>query len=170
MPRKVVFRILGNPEAIDPTLPNFHVAGHLPAGENKIEFTGWLRSIVPVDHLEVICNGNVVRDLKLNGNPQSADEKGTVSISQTGCVLRASSNKPEHPELDDYVYATTSPIYVREAGLVPKPMGDAAFFITWIDRLIETTKANGNWNTAAERVPVLRTLDAARQVYLCLQK
>src|SRR6202030_2952459 len=27
----------------------------LPAGENKVKFTAWLRSIVPIDHLEVIC-------------------------------------------------------------------------------------------------------------------
>ena len=40
----------------------------LPAGENKVKFTAWLRSFVPIDHLQVICNGEVVRDLKLNGD------------------------------------------------------------------------------------------------------
>jgi Tol biopolymer transport system component len=144
---------------------------NLPAGENKIGFTAWLRSFVPVDHLELICNGNVMRDLKLNGNDQSVDENDTISISQTGwCVLRASSDKPEHPVLDDYVYATTSPIYVRVAGSVPKPTADAAFFISWIDRLVETTKANKSWNTPAERASVLQMLDQARQVYVSLQK
>ena len=29
----------------------------LPAGENKVKFTAWMRSFVPIDHLEVICNG-----------------------------------------------------------------------------------------------------------------
>ena len=59
-----------------------------------------------------------MRDLKMNADRQSSDEKDTISISQSGwCVLRASSDKPEHPVLDDYVYATTSPIYVRVAGL-----------------------------------------------------
>ena len=37
----------------------------LPAGSHEVKFTAWLRSIVPVDHLEVICNGQVARDLKL---------------------------------------------------------------------------------------------------------
>jgi hypothetical protein len=144
---------------------------NLPAGENKIGFTAWLRSFVPVDHLELVCNGNVVRDLKLNGNHQSADENDTISISQTGwCVLRASSDKPEHPVLDDYVYATTSPIYVSVAGSAPKPTADAAFFISWIDRLVETAKANKSWNTTAERASVLQMLDQARQVYVSLQK
>ena len=143
----------------------------LPAHENKVEFTAWFRSFVPVDHLEVVCNGKVVNALKLSGDRQSSDLKGTIPISQTGwCVLRASSDKPEHPVLDDYVYATTSPIYVSVAGSVPKPADDAAFFIAWIDRLVEATKANKNWNTAAERVSVLQTLEQARRIYVGLLK
>ena len=78
--------------------------------------------------------------------------------------------RPEHPVLDDYVYATTSPIYVRVAGSTPRPTEDAAFFIAWIDRLAEAAKANQNWNTEAEKTAVLQTLDQARQVYFSLQK
>src|SRR5277367_2068834 len=89
----------------------------LPPGENKVLFTAWLSSFVSVDRLELVCNGRVVRDLKPNGNRQATDVKGTISISQTGwCVLRASTDKPEYPVLDDYVYATTSPIYVNVEG------------------------------------------------------
>lgn len=143
----------------------------LPTGESKVAFKAWLRSIVPVDHFEVVCNGRVVRDLKLGGDRQSANAEGTIPISETGwCVLRASSDKPEHPVLDDYVYATTSPIYVSVAGSNPKPAEDAAFFISWIDRLAEAAKANQNWNTTVEKDSVLQTLDQARQVYINLQK
>jgi desulfoferrodoxin (superoxide reductase-like protein) len=71
--------------------------------------------------------------------------------------------------LDDYVYATTSPIYINVEGSVPKP-ADAAFFIAWIDRLVATTKENRNWNTTAERDSVLQILDEARQVYGRLQR
>jgi len=143
----------------------------LPAGENKVQFTSWLRSFVSVDHFEVVCNGRVLRESKLDGNRQTADVKDTITISQTGwCVLRASSDQPEHPVLDDYVYATTSPIYVTVEGSDPKPADDAAFFVSWIDRLIETTKANQNWNTASERASVLQMLEHARQVYVGLQK
>ena len=139
----------------------------LPAGENKVMFTSWLRSFVPVDHLELVCNGRVVRDLKPNVDRQSTDVKGTVSISQTGwCVLRASSDQPEHPVLDDYVYATTSPIYVSVDGSIPKPADDSAYFIAWIDRLAQATKTNEKWNATAERASVLQMLEQARQVYV----
>lgn len=143
----------------------------LPAGENKVRFTAWLRSFVPVDHLELICNGKVAQSLKLDGDRQSANVTDTVSIAQSGwCVLRASSDKPEHPVFDDYIYATTSPIYVSMAGSTPESADDAAYFINWIDRLAEMAKANSNWNTSAERDSVLHTLDRARQVYVGLQK
>jgi TolB protein len=144
---------------------------NLPAGENKISFTAWLRSFVPVDQLDLVCDGKVVRDLKLNADRQSADISGSVPISQTGwCLLRASSDKPEHPVLDDYVYATTSPIYVKVSGSDPKPVEDAAFFIAWIDRLSDAAKANTDWNTGEEKASVLQMLNQARQVYVDLQK
>ncbi|MBV8672718.1 MAG: CehA/McbA family metallohydrolase [Acidobacteriaceae bacterium] len=143
----------------------------LPAGENKLEFTSWLRSFVPVDHLELICNGQVIRDLKLNNDRQSADVKGAISLSQSGwCVLRASSDNPEHPVLDDYVYATTSPIYIRVAGSAVRPQEDARYFIAWIERLVEAATASQNWNTTEEKLAVLQSLDRARQIYTGLLK
>ncbi len=41
---------------------------HLAASEHKIKFSAWLRSIVPVDHLEIICNGRMMRESKLTGD------------------------------------------------------------------------------------------------------
>ncbi len=138
----------------------------LPSGENKVKFTAWLRSFVPVDHLQVVCNGEVVRDLKLNQDKQAADVEDTIPISRSGwCVLRAWSEKAEHPVLDMYPYATTSPIYITVAGSHPKSTEDAAFFVAWIDRLIDGAKSNTDWNTEAEKKAVLQMLSSARGVY-----
>jgi TolB protein len=143
----------------------------LPAGENKVKFSVWLRSIVPVDHLEVICNGRVVRELKLSGDREAADVEDTIPLSQSGwCLLRVWSDKAEHPVLDDYPYATTSPIYVTVAGSAPKPREDAAYFVAWIDRMIEGAKSNRDWNTEAEKTSVLNLLQRAQTVYADLQK
>jgi TolB protein len=139
----------------------------LPAGENQVKIKATLRSIVPVDHLEVICNGEVARDLKLSGNRKSADIEDAIPISRSGwCLLRALSDQPEHPILDIYPYATTSPIYVSVAGSALRSPEDLAYFVKWIDRLTEATKANRDWNTEAEKTSVLDMLEKARQVYL----
>jgi TolB protein len=143
----------------------------LPAGEHKIKFTAWLRSIVPIDHLEVICNGRVVRDLKLSDDHESADVEGTIPISQSGwCLLRAWSDKAEDPVLDAYPYATTSPINLTVAGSVAKPAEDAAYFIAWIDRMIQDAKSSRDWNTEFEKISTLKLLEQARAVYVDLQK
>jgi TolB protein len=143
----------------------------LPAGENKVKLSAWLRSLVPVDHLQVICNGEVVRDPKLNGDRQSADATDTIPVSRSGwCILRAWSEKAEHPVLDLYPYATTSPVYVKVAGSNPKRQEDAAYFVAWIDRLIEAAKSNTDWNTQAEKTAVLNLLAYARKIYVDLGK
>ena len=143
----------------------------LPAGDNKVKFSAWLQSFVPVDHLQVVCNGKVAADLKLEGDRQSANVNDAVSLSQTGwCVLRAFSDKAEHPVLDDYVYATTSPVYVTVAGSTLKPAEDAAYFVKWIDRLIATAKSNQDWNTEAEKTAVLSLLNYARSIYAQMEK
>ena len=142
----------------------------LPAGENKVKFTAWLRSIVPVDHLEVICNGHLARELKLSGDRETVDVDDTISLSQSGwCLLRAWSEKAEHPVLDLYPYATTSPIYVKVDGSAAKPAEDAAYFIAWIDRMIEDAKSNRDWNTDAEKKSVLDLLNRARRIYFGLE-
>ena len=129
-----------------------------------------MRSIAPVDHLQIICNGNVVRDLKLAANRESADVSDTISISRSGwCLLRAYSEKPEHPILDLYPYATTSPIYVNAAGSAPNASDDAAYFLAWIGRLESAVQFNQDWNTAAEKAAVLKTLQDAKDVYKKLQ-
>ena len=143
----------------------------LPARENKMKFTAWLRSFVPIDHLQVICNGDVVRDLKINGDRETADVEDTIPLSRSGwCLLRAWSEKAEHPILDMYPYATTSPIYVTVAGSHPKHAEDAAYFIAWIDRMIDAAKSNPDWNTEAEKAAVLETLRSARKVYVQMEK
>ena len=143
----------------------------LPAGQNKVKFNAWLRSIVPIDHLEVICNGRVVRQLKLSGDRESADVEDAITVSQSGwCLLRTWSEKAEHPVLDAYPYATTSPVYVTVAGSAVKPAEDAAYFVAWIDRTIKDASSNRDWNTEAEKTSVLDLLNRARGIYVGLEK
>jgi hypothetical protein len=139
----------------------------LPVRENKVKFSAWLRSIVPVDHLQIVCNGQVASDLKLSSARESADITDAISISRSGwCVLRAYSDKAEHPILDDRVYATTSPVYVAVAGSTPRAPDDAAYFVAWIDRLITYAQGNQGWNKSAEKDAVLGLLNYARNTYL----
>ncbi len=131
-----------------------------------VPFTAKLRSIVPVDHFELVCNGRVAQTLKLEGARDSADVAGTLPLKESGwCVLRASSDNAEYPVLDNYVYATTSPVYVTIDGKAPRSPKDAKYFAAWIDRTIETTSQYPDWNSPAEKEYVLKRLLEAKDIY-----
>ena len=135
-----------------------------------VPFTAKLRSIVPLDHLEVVCNGRVAQTLKLAGARDSADVTGTLPLNESGwCVLRTSSDKAEYPVLDNYVYATTSPVYVTIGGMPPRSPEDAKYFAAWINRTIDITSKYPDWNSPAEREYVLKRLADAKAVYEKLQ-
>jgi TolB protein len=138
----------------------------LPAATNQVNFTAALRSIVPIQHLQVLCNGNVVREIALSGNRTTADAQGTVPISQSGwCILRAWNEKAELPVLDLYPYATTSPIYLSLGGQPTYSPKDAAYFVAWIDRLSQAASNYPDWRTTAEKQHVLKLLSDARAIY-----
>ncbi len=136
-----------------------------------VPFTAKLRSIVPVDHLEVVCKGKVAQTLKLDAARSSSEVSGTLPVSESGwCVLRASSDQAEYPVLDNYVYATTSPIYINVDGKMPHAPEDAKYFAAWIDRVTETTAAYPDWNSAQEKAYVLGRLAEAKKVYEKLEQ
>ena len=141
------------------------------AAQKSVKFTAGLRSIVAVDHLDLVCNGRVVRAFVKHSPIDHADLEGTIPLSSSGwCVLRAFSDAARYPVLDNYVYATTSPIYVTIAGAKPHSSEDAKYFAAWIDRITETTAAYPDWNNAAEKRSVLSRLAQAKSVFVGLEQ
>jgi TolB protein len=138
----------------------------LPTGTHDVKFKAWMRSIVPIDHLDLICNGKVARELKLTSNRDTADVEGSVPVTTSGwCLLRASNDKATYPVLDLYPYATTSPIYIALEGSKLQAKNDASYFIAWIDRLTTTASSNQDWNSDKEKTAVMDQLSRARKVY-----
>jgi TolB protein len=142
----------------------------LDAAQRAVPFTAKLRSIVPVDHLEVVCKGKVAQTLKLDATRETVDTTGTIPVSESGwCVLRAWSDKAEYPVLDSYAYATTSPVYLTVGGKRAYSSKDAEYFEAWIDRTIEITGKYPDWNSPEEKAYVMKRLHQARAVFEHLQ-
>jgi Tol biopolymer transport system component len=140
------------------------------AAQQRVRFSVRLRSIVAVEHVELVCNGRVVRSFVTRKALDQGEFSGSIALTDSGwCVARASSDAGRYPVLDTYVYATTSPIYVTVAGHKPRSPGDARYFAAWIDRMTETTTAYPDWNSAAERRGVLDRLAQAKAVFVNMQ-
>jgi Tol biopolymer transport system component len=138
----------------------------LPAGGSAVALTASLRSIVAVDHLEVVCGSEVAKEIPLAGERDRADFVGTLPLDEPGwCVLRAWNEGPSALLLDSYPYATTSPIYVTVGGREARSEASDRYFLRWIERMRESVEAHTGWNDLREREDVLSMLDAAREVY-----
>jgi TolB protein len=138
--------------------------------QREIKFTVSLRSIAPVDRVELVCNGLVVKSFAVRAPIDQGDFSGSIGLSRSGwCVARASTDQSRYPVLDNYVYATTSPVYVTIAGRAPRSPADARYFAAWIDRVTEATSAYPDWNNPGEKHDVLERLARAKAVFVGLQ-
>jgi hypothetical protein len=118
---------------------------------------------VPIDHLELVQNGVVVRSLRLTGDRMSADFEGTLALEGTGWVLlRAWNDDANVYVLDAYPYATTNPVFYAAAGSVIHCGPDSDYLVKWIDRLEAAAQAHDGYNTAAEKDATLAEIRAAR--------
>jgi hypothetical protein len=160
-----------NAPLLDFSLGGQPLGGNLTlARAGPVPFSARLRSLVPLDHAQIVCNGRMVRELDLAGARTQLETRGTLPIGASGwCVLRAFSREAEYPILDNFVYATTSPVYVTVGGARPRSGEDARFFEAWIDHLAATTGAYPDWNSPDEKAAVLGELAKARAVYQALE-
>jgi hypothetical protein len=168
----------GKTFATNAPLLGLSIAGHtigdevkLSPGEHQLKYSAWLRSIVPLDRAEIVCNGRPVAELKLGTDRRRLDATGTLNIDSSGwCLLRAYGNGPVYPIFDNYPYATTGPIYFTMGTAGPRSPEDAAYFVWWIDQVIAAVSEHNDWNTDAERESVMDRLQRARAIYAAMQR
>ena len=135
----------------------------LPATGGPVRLHLVLNSIVPIDHLELVGNGEVVATIPLHGDRTHADTSVTLTVHRSGWyLLRAWSEQAREPILDIYPFGSTSPIYVSVGGAPVRNGVDAAYFLAWINRLEAAVEAHSGWNASAERREVLGRIQAAR--------
>ena len=128
-----------------------------------------LRSFVPVDHLELIHNGRVIKAFELTGDRRTFDAEGELQLDAGGwLVLRAWNDGADPLVMDIYPYATTSPIYLELPGGAPAAPADAAYFAAWMERVIGEATARDDYNTALEREATIGYLRQALERYRAL--
>jgi hypothetical protein len=159
----------GRTFATNGPLLGLEIAGQHPGAvmqlqAGRVPYRVALRSPVPVDHLELVQNGRVVRNFKLSGDRRSFDATAELAVDAGGWVLLRAWNDAADPlTLDLYPYATTSPIYVQMSGGAPSSPDDAEYFVAWLDRVIDDAAARDDYNTVAERSATIDYLREARE-------
>ena len=136
------------------------------AGGKELRYRGFMRSIVPVDHVELVQDGKVVALFDTDESGMHADIEGSVHITDDGwLLLRAWNDEPSPDVFDLYPYATTNPVFVDVAGAELSCGENAEYFIAWLDRVRANAAEHPDYNTDEERAKVLANIDAARAVF-----
>ncbi len=134
--------------------------------KQSVDYKGFFRSAVPVDHLELIQNGEVVATFELAGDRTSADISGSVTVEESGWLLLRAWSEAAHPKIFDvYPYATTSPVYLTVKDQAPRSNDDADYFLTWIDNIRNAINARQDFNNVAELQTITTNLNQAQQHY-----
>ena len=81
--------------------------------------------------------------------PQLRRARARWSWPQGGWLLLRAWNDGADPQvLDLYPYATTNPVWLELPGGAPPAREDAAYFVAWIERVIEAADARDDYNDA----------------------
>jgi len=141
------------------------------SGPGKLLYRIAMRSPVPIEHLELVANGKVVKFFKLNGDRRRLDASGELDVHRAGWLLLRAWNAGADPHvLDIYPYATTSPVYLDLPGGMPADPEDAAYFVAWLDRTIADAQARTDYRNATERDSIIAYLRKARDHFASLAK
>jgi hypothetical protein len=121
----------------------------------KVRVEAEVQSAFPLSALELIVGGNVVRS-----EPGPAKHGGSIVVKQlvadiemerSGWVaLRARGPESRHI-FDGPAWAHSSPVFVTVAGKPIASKKDAAFFVEWIDRLIDSMGRRNRYAKPADR-------------------
>ena len=105
----------------------------------KVKIHSVLCGLRPVDHLQVICNGKVARDLKINSVGGSADVEDTIPVFAQRLVCVAGMEREAGAsDIGLYPVSMTSPIYMTVEGSTSGSQSKMRqYFVAWIDRMID---------------------------------
>jgi TolB protein len=134
------------------------------AAPGELNFDAALRGNVPVERLEILVNGTVVRSLA-GKSLRAGDFSGSIRLDRSGWVVLRAYGKSQPGLMDIYPYASTNPLWIEMAGRPLQATEDAAYFIAWLDRVIVDASARDDYNSAREKTATLQYLQDARRKF-----
>jgi len=130
-----------------------------------LSYSALLKSHVPIEHFEVIWNGEVIAKHAFKEALTSADVTGSLKVKGSGWLLLRAWGEKGHPDLPDlYPYASTNPIYIKSQSSNAQQKTAATYFLKWINRI--ESKANElTYRTEAEKETVMKDIQTAKSFY-----
>jgi TolB protein len=152
------------------------VDGHKPGDEIAVSSTAAAdvhvkaeaMSITPVDSLQIIVDGDVVKTVAATDKAHIAFD-GTVPMPNGGWIVARVLGPNSKYIGDDYAFAQTSPVYVVRGGHRYVNAEDVKFLAQTVDA-IWTRVERSRWRSDAARDRFHAVIDSARAVYARLEE
>jgi hypothetical protein len=98
----------------------------LPSGKHTVQVELEVKSITPVESIEVMHNG------------QSLGNVRTVTLDRSGWIsVQVKAKYTRDPIRRPYPFAATMPVWITVGGKPVRSKADAGYFVQWIDRTLE---------------------------------
>jgi len=134
--------------------------------EEPVRIKAEVRSIQPLNSLELVSNGKVIKKIDLKNLSPSPMFKGSLIVElkplRSGWLAaRAIFTGPD----GHMRQAHTSPVYIAVDGKPTASKADAEYMIRWIDRLLQVADKPGRYSSDTQRAEVRAIFRKARQEY-----
>jgi hypothetical protein len=137
-----------------------------PPGPRTVRVRASVRSLVPVDKVDVIVNGKVAA----SRNGAGALDERIALEGPSWIALRAMGPWDRMILNDAGAFAHTSPVYVQIGAERLAVREDVRFYIDWMEKLIARTRERGRFSAAARREEVLALFERALEYYRKLDR
>ena len=127
-----------------------------------------VRSIAPVERLDIIVNGQVAATAPGSGRA-AIEFDGPVAVPDGGWIAARVVGPSSRYIADSYAFAHTTPVYVIRGGRPFVSPADAKFLEAVVDA-IWARASKASWRSAAERDAFKEEIDAAKAKYAALAR
>ncbi|HUQ93973.1 MAG TPA: CehA/McbA family metallohydrolase [Bryobacteraceae bacterium] len=122
----------------------------LPAGTHTVQVEVDVKSITPVESIEVMHNGKALGNVKT----VTLDRSGWISVQVKAKYTRDPIRRP-------FPFAATMPVWITVAGKAVRSKTDADYFVQWIDRTLGRAMQL-SFNNETERNETRKIYEEAR--------
>jgi homoserine O-acetyltransferase len=124
-----------------------------------------VNSIVPLDAIEIIVNGEIVHGWRPRGNLRGRTFRTTIDIPESGWIAARAIGPSSRYVGDAFAFAQTSPVYVTRDGESFTSAADGAFLAQAVETTWQLAETRNGWVSDADRRDYEAGIKAARDYY-----
>ena len=130
-----------------------------------VEVEAEAHSFAPMGRIELIVNREVVASSNAIEDGRRAHLSERVTVNESSWIAFRALGPPSRLVLGGDLFAHSSPVYVSIADQALVNPLDGAYFVSWIDRLIDMAIERGSYSSDADRDRVVALFRSGQEYY-----